>query len=77
MKTSFKLPVASSSDLLEALGLERRRSLGTKLIFGVGLAAVGALFGAAAVVWRGGVTKRQLQNARLVEDLIRREAAPS
>ena len=49
--TALKL---SSDDVLEALGLERRRSRGQDLAVAVGLAAGGLLVGATAVLLRAG-----------------------
>lgn len=43
-----------SNDVLEALGLERRRSRGEELAVAVGLAAAGLLVGAGAVLLRAG-----------------------
>ena len=48
-------PPLSSSDVLEALGLERRRSRGQELLVAMGLAAAGMLVGAGAVLVRLGV----------------------
>lgn len=50
MKTAITRPRVSSADVLEALGLERRRSLARKLMNGLGIATAGALMGACAVV---------------------------
>lgn len=50
MKIPIRRPKISSADVLEALGLERRRSSARKLINGIGIATVGALMGASAVV---------------------------
>jgi hypothetical protein len=46
MKNSIALPKVSSADVLEALGLEHRRSRASKLVTGLGIATVGALVGA-------------------------------
>lgn len=50
MKIPTIRPKVSSAEVLEALGLERRRSRARKLINGFGIATVGALMGAGAVV---------------------------
>lgn len=47
-------PKLSSSDVLEALGLERRRSRGAELAIALGLATGGILIGAAVVLMRAG-----------------------
>jgi hypothetical protein len=50
MKNSIALPKVSSADVLEALGLEHRRSRTSKLVTGLGIATVGALVGAFALL---------------------------
>jgi len=50
MKIPTMRPKVSSAEVLEALGLERRRSRARRLINGIGIATVGALMGAGAVV---------------------------
>jgi ABC-type lipoprotein release transport system permease subunit len=52
MKTPLALPKISSADILQAMGLERRRSTSGRVARGLSLIAVGALLGAAAVVVR-------------------------
>src|SRR4051812_23764854 len=48
-------PKLSSSEVLEALGLQRRRGRGQELAVVVGLAAAGMLFGAGVVLLRAGM----------------------
>lgn len=48
-------PPLKSSEVLEALGLERRHSKGRDVAVAVGIAAAGALVGAGAVLLRAGV----------------------
>lgn len=50
MKTSIVLPKLSSSDILDALGLERRRTTSRRMATGFGFATLGALLGAAAML---------------------------
>ena len=48
-------PTLTSSDVLEALGLERRHNRGRDVAVAVGIAAAGAVVGAGAVLLRAGV----------------------
>lgn len=48
-------PTLTSSDVLEALGLERRHSRGRDVAVAVGIAAAGAVVGAGAVLLRAGM----------------------
>lgn len=54
-KKSAAPPKLSSSDVLDALGLERRHSKSRDVAVAVGLAAAGAVVGAGAVLLRAGV----------------------
>jgi hypothetical protein len=57
MKSKKKAPPATltSSDVLEALGLERRHSRSRDVAVAVGIAAAGAVVGAGAVLLRAGM----------------------
>jgi hypothetical protein len=50
MKTSIAMPKISSSDVLDALGLERRRTTGRRVAASLGLTALGAVLGAGAML---------------------------
>jgi hypothetical protein len=59
----FNLPRVSSSDLLQALGLERRRSNGGKLAVGLGLVTAGALLGVGVLLLRAVLTGHEGRDA--------------
>lgn len=68
MKTmNLSMPQLTSENLLEALGLERRRSASQRMAVGLGFAALGAAFGAGAVLTRALMLGRERQNATLDE----------
>ena len=50
MKTSIAMPKISSSDVLDALGLERRRTTSRRVAASLGLTALGAVLGAGAML---------------------------
>ncbi len=74
MKTmTLSMPKLTSDNLLEAMGLERRRSASERVAVGLGLAALGAAFGAGAVLTRALMLGRERQSATL-EDVTSLES---
>lgn len=60
-----KLPGLTVAGVLCGMGLERRRSTGSKVATGLGFAAIGAAIGAGAVLTRALMLGRARQNATL------------
>jgi hypothetical protein len=67
MNGSVMSPPLSSSDVLIALGLERRRTVGRKVLDGLGLAAAGVLVGASAVLLGGALLGRSAESHRAAQ----------
>ena len=60
-----KLPALTIAGVLCGMGLERRRSAGTRVATGLGFMTLGAALGAAAVLARALMLGRARQNATL------------
>lgn len=60
-----KLPVLTVAGVLCGMGLERRRSAGSKVATGLGFVTLGAALGAGAVLARALMLGRARQNATL------------
>ena len=71
MKTALEQPKLTSSDVLEALGLERRHARGRDVALAFGFAAAGALVGAGVVLLRAGLLSL---SARPVETPVQHHA---
>lgn len=62
---NISMPKVTTTELLAAVGLERRRSTGLKVATGLGIAAVGAALGAGAVLARALMLGRERQGDSL------------
>ncbi len=73
MRNLVSLPDVSADDILETIGLERRSTFGQKLALGAGFLALGALFGAGAVLARAIVMGREVRREKLTHGASLRE----
>ncbi len=70
MKTTLEQPKLTSSDVLEALGLERRHSKGRDVALAVGFATAGALVGAGFVLLRAGLNSISARPPAPITDAV-------